>query len=780
MAELVACACGGEYEAEGLDSRCPNCGLAKPGNGAGKSPRRGRSWRKPALWLFGSLALFALALPAVRSAREAARQDLCRDHLKQIGLALFQYHDAFGCYPPAAIADRQGKPLLSWRVALLPYLGSAQRYSRFRLNEPWDSPHNLALLKDRPDVYACPSHPDATPGMTGYQVVVGAHTPFPPDFRPVRVADVTDGTSNTLAVGESRRGVPWTKPEDVPDQSALALRGAEIAEGYHRDGSNALFMDGNIRLVKSTMEPTTFRALLTRDGGEVISADSYDDDAGGPAGMATAVMPGGWKGVNAAPTSQTGAVPSTENYDYVVDNPFLRVRDDPLSTFSVDVDTGSYANVRRFLDHNTLPPKDAVRIEELMNYFTYDDPPPTNDAPVAVHVEGAACPWSAGHRLVRIGLTTRPIGREGRPPSNLVFLIDVSGSMEEPNKLPLLKSALQAMVDHLGENDRVAIVVYAGTSGLVLPSTPCHEKRKIVAALDQLESGGSTNGGEGIQLAYNEAVAHFLKGGTNRVILATDGDFNVGVTDQTQLEQLIEKNRDDGITLTVLGFGQGNLNDAMMESIADKGNGHYAYIDSPREARKVLVEEQGATLVTVAKDVKVQVEFNPAKVGAYRLIGYENRLLRKQDFNDDAKDAGEVGAGHHVTALYEVIPAGQESETPSVDPLEFQKEAWPSGKDREESLVVKLRYKPPVGDESRLIKVSLVDAGLTKMSQASDDLRFAGAVAGFGMLLRNSPHKGDLTYDTVLELASSATGTDEHGYRREFLTLVHKAQLLSK
>ena len=342
--------------------------------------------------------------------------------------------------------------MLSWRVAILPYLGSAQRYSRFRLDEPWDSPHNLALVNDRPDVYACPSDPDLKPGMTGYQVVVGADTVFPPDFHPVRIEDVTDGTSNTLAVGETRRAVPWTKPEDVPESGVVASHGLGALQGPHDGGSHMLFLDGTVRFVKDVIAPTVLAALLTRAGGEVISADS---DGHSESTVLPASAPPAAVGANKArETAPTGAVPNTEDYGHVVDNPFLRVRDEPLSTFSVDVDTASYANVRRFLDHGMLPPKDAVRIEEMLNYFPYDDPSPSGDAPVALHVEVGGLPVDPGHRLARIGLTARPVGREGRPPSNLVFLIDVSGSMTDANKLPLLKSALPAMVGRLGENDR--------------------------------------------------------------------------------------------------------------------------------------------------------------------------------------------------------------------------------------------------------------------------------------------------------------------------------------
>ncbi|SIO65126.1 prepilin-type processing-associated H-X9-DG domain-containing protein [Singulisphaera sp. GP187] len=676
MTELVACLCGQVYEAKGLDARCPGCGRAWSGNDGKRPWGRGGIWWKPALTVFGGLVLLALVLPTMRSARDAGQRAHCKENLRQIGLALQGYHDAFGCFPPAAIVDKQGRPLLSWLVAILPYLGSAQRYSRFHLDEPWDSSHNLALVNDRPDVYACPSDPDPKPGITGYQVVVGADTAFPPDFRPVTIADVTDGLSNTLAVGETRRTAPWTKPEDVPKACTITQPGLRALHGYHDGGSNILFLDGTVRFLKESISPATLSTLLTRAAGEVISADSADGPSG-PVGLATFAPAGQPVAAHAARTGLTSTVANTEDYDHVVDNPFLRVRDEPLSTFSVDVDTASYANVRRFLDHNTLPPVDAVRIEEMLNYFPYDDPPPTGDAPIATHVEAAACPWSPGHRLARIGLTARPVGREGRPQSNLVFLIDVSGSMTDATKMPLLKSALRTMVGCLGENDRVAIVVYAGASGLVLPSTSCQEKTRVLEAIELLESGGSTNGGAGIQLAYDHAVANFLVGGTNRVILATDGDFNVGVAAPGELIRLIEAKARSGVFLTVLGVGMGNIKDATLEQLADKGNGHYAYIDSLREARKVLVEELGATLVTVAKDVKLQVEFNPAKVGAYRLIGYENRLLRNQDFNDDTKDAGEVGAGHHVTALYELIPAGREGDVPTVDPLEFQKATPP-------------------------------------------------------------------------------------------------------
>jgi Ca-activated chloride channel family protein len=500
-----------------------------------------------------------------------------------------------------------------------------------------------------------------------------------------------------------------------------------------------------------------------------------------PAGAVPKDSPSIAKSEAPAPAGVEATVPNTEAYDQVVDNAFIPVSRDPLSTFSIDVDTASYANVRRFLNQNTRPPVDAVRIEELLNYFTYDDSPKTGDDPFAVHLEVAACPWNSEHRLARIGLAGKAVDRDKRPSSNLVFLIDVSGSMAQPNKLPLLKLALQNMVEHLGENDRVAIVVYAGASGLVLPSTSCDRKQEILDALEHLHGGGSTNGGAGIQLAYDVAVANFMAGATNRVILATDGDFNVGTRNRDDLIRLIEAKAKSGVFLTVLGLGTGNLKDSAMEQLADKGNGHYAYLDSLREARKVLVEEMGATLVTIAKDVKIQIEFNPSKVGAYRLIGYENRVLKHTDFNDDKKDAGEIGAGHHVTALYELIPAGKEGTVTGVDPLEFQKpkpaEAS-NGEGRDELMIVKLRYKTPEGDVSKLIKRGVVDDG-SSLASSSADFRFAASVAGFGMLLRNSPYKESLTWVEVKELAESGLGKDPLGYRKEFLGLIEKAAAIT-
>lgn len=469
-------------------------------------------------------------------------------------------------------------------------------------------------------------------------------------------------------------------------------------------------------------------------------------------------------------------VPGGEAYEPIAEKKFSRVLEEPLSTFSIDVDTASYANVRRFLTQRALPPPDAVRIEELVNYFSYDYAPPSDDKPFASSAEVAGCPWNPQHRLVRIGLKGKVIENEARPVSNLVFLIDVSGSMQGQNRLPLVKHSLRMLTEKLGENDRVAMVVYAGSSGLVLDSTSGTEKEKILGALDNLQAGGSTNGAGGIQQAYEVAVANFIKGGVNRVILCTDGDFNVGVTDRSQLVNIIENNARTGVFLSVLGFGMGNLKDATMEQLADKGNGNYAYIDTPLEAKKVLVDQMSGTLVTIAKDVKIQVEFNPAKAAAYRLVGYENRMLAAQDFTDDKKDAGEIGAGHTVTALYEVIPAGLA--IPGATPeLKYQKPATattPNTEFSDELLTVKLRYKKPDGDISTELSFPLKDEG-NGFGKASADFRWATSVAAFGMLLRNSESKGDMTLEAIKEWAQTAVGPDKNGYRREFMHLIDSA-----
>jgi Ca-activated chloride channel family protein len=475
-----------------------------------------------------------------------------------------------------------------------------------------------------------------------------------------------------------------------------------------------------------------------------------------------------------------------EQYDRIRDNPFLAVSGNPRSTFSVDVDRASYGNIRRFLTQGQLPPADAVRIEEMVNYFPYRLAEPRGDAPVAITTEAMPAPWQPRHHLVRVALQARRLATDRLPPSNLVFLIDVSGSMSSPDKLPLVKQSLRLLVEQLREQDRVALVVYAGAAGLVLPSTSGDQKATIMAAIDRLESGGSTAGGAGLELAYRTAREHFTRGSNNRVILATDGDFNVGPSSDAAMERLVESKRAEGTYLTILGFGTGNYQDAKMQKLARVGNGNAAYVDDLAEARKVLVTEMGGTLVTVANDVKLQVEFNPARVASYRLIGYEDRILRDEDFRDDKKDAGDMGAGHSVTALYEVVPVGVRGtvKVRSSDPLRYQADdelprlretERVSGND--ELLHVSLRYKTPGESTSKLMTKALTMRSVRE--DASDDLRFAAAVASFGMLLRDSEYKGNATASSVLSWARG-TEDDEEGYRSEFVGLVERWRTLSR
>jgi Ca-activated chloride channel family protein len=461
---------------------------------------------------------------------------------------------------------------------------------------------------------------------------------------------------------------------------------------------------------------------------------------------------------------------NTESYATTQENGFITVNNNPLSTFSIDVDAASYSNMRRFLLQGQTPPKDAIRIEEMINYFPYNYPEPKNDQPIGIYTELTQASWNKNHQIVKIGLKAKSIDKEKLPPANLVFLIDVSGSMYGPNKIDLLKNSFKLLVDQLRAQDKVSIVVYSGASGLVLPSTSGKEKTKILDAINSLNASGSTAGGEGINLAYKIATSSFIKGGNNRIILATDGDFNVGISSDGELQRLIEGQRDKGIFLTVLGFGMGNLKDSKMEILANKGNGNYAYIDNLMEAKKVFVNEFGSTFFTVAKDVKLQVEFNPAKVKAYRLIGYENRLLNNEDFNDDKKDAGELGAGHTVTALYEVIPVGVNSSfVKEINPLKYQK-----NKDiisSSELLTVNLRYKDPEKNNSKFISVTLVDE-INKLENASVDLKFAISLASFGMLLKDSEFKQESILKDIIELARAGKGEDKDDYRAEFIRLV--------
>ncbi|KIM05141.1 MAG: hypothetical protein KN64_05050 [Sulfurovum sp. AS07-7] len=462
--------------------------------------------------------------------------------------------------------------------------------------------------------------------------------------------------------------------------------------------------------------------------------------------------------------------PNTESYKHNEQNKFIEVSSSPLSTFSTDVDTASYSNVRRMLDANSLPPKDAVRTEEFVNYFSYNYKEPTTNEPFFINLKVDDALWNKKHKLIQIGLQSKKANIEKLPPSNLVFLLDVSGSMNDENKLPLLKKSLKLLVNQLRAEDKVSIVVYAGSSGLVLDRAKGSEKEKIINALDKLEAGGSTAGGEGIRLAYEIAKKSFIKNGNNRVILATDGDFNVGQSSESELIELIEEKKKSGVYLSILGFGMGNYKDDKVEALADKGNGNYAYIDNLLEAKKVLVTQMSGTLYTVAKDVKVQVEFNPQKVSSYRLLGYENRKMANEDFNDDKKDAGEVGMGHSVTALYEVV-LNDGTNSSKVDKLKYQTAVVnPS----DELATVKIRYKEPKADSSKLMSrvVSFQNSDISDV-----DSKFIQSVVGFSMILRNVEEKGNLTYDKVLSLAKASKGSDDEGYRAEFIKMIENAML---
>lgn len=518
--------------------------------------------------------------------------------------------------------------------------------------------------------------------------------------------------------------------------------------------------------------------------GLAYRADGYEKLDKGKAGSVDGLVAGG------SPQGDRFHVHNSGNsYKQLVENAFTRVEgQSALSTFGVDVDTASYSIVRNYLSRNTLPHPDAVRLEEMINYFPYRDAPPEGNDPFTVRVEMATCPWQPTNRLARIALKAKPIDNAKRPPSNLVFLVDVSGSMNEPNKLPLVIASMKLLVEQLGENDRVAIVVYAGASGLVLDSTNASKKDVILQALGSLSAGGSTNGGDGIRLAYDVAVRNYIEKGTNRVILCTDGDWNVGTTGTDDLIKLIEAKKKSGVFLSVFGFGMGNLRDEMMVQLAGKGNGNYGYIDTIAEAKKALVEQISATLVTVAKDVKIQIEFNPAKIASYRLIGYEKRKLAAKDFADDKKDAGEMGAGHVVTALYELVPVGAAvtSEEKKNEGLRYQPspkavekpKVEVDGKVSTEAFVVKLRHKAPDGDKSTLREIPVGDVAKS-YDKASEDFQFASAVAAFGMLLKQSPFKGQSSYALVEELAQSALTHDPGAYRAEFLQMVRKAKSLT-
>jgi Ca-activated chloride channel homolog len=526
---------------------------------------------------------------------------------------------------------------------------------------------------------------------------------------------------------------------------------------------------------------------------EVVVVSAYGSKRkSASVGCASSVLAGKVSGVqigissNSTPTyfynNDNDEESNTEAYSNIVENGFKNVTDHPVSTFSIDVDAASYSNVRRFLNQGQLPPAGAVRTEEMINYFKYQYPQPSNSNPFSFNTEMSDCPWNKQHRLLLVGLQGKTMPTENLPASNLVFLIDVSGSMAEENKLPLVKTSLKLLTDQLREKDKISIVVYAGNAGLVLPTTSGSEKDKIKKAIDALESGGSTAGGAGIQLAYKTAQENFVKDGNNRVILCTDGDFNVGVSSDDDMVRLVEKEKNNGVFLTALGYGMGNYKDSKMQQMADKGNGNNFYIDNISEAKKVLVNEFGGTLFTIAKDVKLQLEFNPAKVAGYRLIGYENRLLNKEDFNNDKKDAGELGSGHTVTALYEIIPAGAESDfLEEAEPLKYEAtndKEMGNTKFSNELLTIKFRYKAPSKDKSELINYTVKDDNIA-FAKTSDNFRFAAAVANFAMLLRNSEYKGNSSYTKVLNMANAAIGADVEGYRKECIELIKTAETIT-
>jgi len=600
----------------------------------------------------------------------------------------------------------------------------------------------------------------------------------------------------------------------VSDQSGSPMAGVSVTV---KGTSNATFTDMNgayhiqvspgarylvfsfmgygtetVAIKNSNRINVTLQPEISKERKEVVSME-YDMAVPVEATASGVPHRGGVVSYTKQARYQTYAVPepgyiqhNTEGYSAIDENGFKDVLHNPLSTFSIDVDRASYSNVRRFLNMGQLPPIDAVRIEEMINYFNYDYPEPSGKHPFSVYTEISACPWNSAHQLLHVGLKGKSIDKSELPPSNLVFLIDVSGSMSAANKLPLLKQAFRMLVNELRPEDRVAMVVYAGAAGLVLESTPGSRKSEILAALDKLQSGGSTAGGAGLKLAYKVAQENFVEEGNNRIILATDGDFNVGASSNAEMERLIEEKRDHGVFMTVLGFGMGNYKDDKMEIIADKGNGNYAYIDNIQEAKKVFINEFGGTLFTIAKDVKFQMEFNPARVKGYRLVGYENRLLNDEDFNDDKKDAGEMGAGHTVTALYEIIPAGSDEPLKSIDPLKYQsnrdeeRSVEPVKADRSaELMTVKLRYKQPDSNTSTKVEIP-VKGRVLDLDETSDNFRFSAAIAEFGLILRNSQYKEDASMEDVVALAKDARGEDEEGYRAEFIKLVKLADSLKE
>lgn len=685
-----------------------------------------------------------------------------------------------------------------------------QAISKARSNPPAEEPAEWFPEDELPSASAANNFWDTSGGKDDALAVVGGPVPAKP--KPKMLAKKPATTQNYSIVGgvkeesvalQVQNGAVAASPappasRNVPMRTSRAgeSRGAGTQDGFYdrQDLSESVVVDGNLnQLSYDAPQQLANRSEQLNFVAPKVTVDINGD--GVPESVEWDYKNNERKQIASAPPQDfyrpvpqpKPITPGTEAYDRIIENKFKRVAQAPLSTFSIDVDTASYSNMRRFLTQGQMPPVDSVRVEELINYFSYDYPQPKGEDPFSSNIEVATAPWNPQHKLVRVGLKGKDIVSEERPASNLVFLLDVSGSMSSHNKLPLVKQSIQMLTKQLTNRDRVAIVVYAGNSGLVLPSTPGNRHQDIISALERLNAGGSTNGGAGIELAYRVASENFIKGGVNRVILATDGDFNVGNTSRGGLVSQIESSAKTGVFLSVLGFGMGNLKDATMENLADKGNGNYAYIDTFHEAKKVLVDQMNGTLYTIAKDVKIQVEFNPNRVQSYRLIGYENRALPNRDFNDDTKDAGEIGAGHTVTALYEIVPKGVSATMPQrgVDNLRYksvQEEAIAKPQAdvafAQELLTVKLRYKQPDGHTSKLLEFHVEDVN-ADYNEASKDFKFASAVAVFGMKLRNSPFAQHLSYDQVLKMAEGGLGHDLNGYRTEFTGLVRKAKSMS-
>ncbi len=616
------------------------------------------------------------------------------------------------------------------------------------------------------------------------------------------VAAIGGSTAAIVVLGDAPRVAPWT----LGEPAAMQLETVTTDEGEIDE-----FLEEHLGETESDSPPRRHAGEEGRMGkpspknksglyamkadtqgvwGSLSGTETTESYGIGGLGLVGTGRGGGGTGEGTIGLGSVGARPhhwqmdtdasAGDGYAKVGEQAFVAVADDARSTFSIDVDTASYSNTRRFIRDGSLPPKDSVRIEEYVNYFDYDYQAPTGHVPFSVAAEVGPCPWNSTHKLVHVGLQGRVIDQADLPARNLVFLIDVSGSMQAPDKLPMLVRSLELLVDQLRSSDRVGLVVYAGASGVVLDPTSGDRRSDIKEALGRLRSGGSTNGGAGIELAYRLAQRHFVEGGINRVVLATDGDFNVGTTSDAELQKLIEAKRASGVFLSVLGFGTGNVQDDTMELLADKGNGNYAYIDSDQEARKVLVAEAGGTLMTIAKDVKLQIEFNPTEVASFRLIGYDNRRLEHQDFKDDRKDAGEIGAGHTVTAIYEIVPVEHGDDAPSkVDPLRYQGgTTLTSAAQTGEIMTIALRYKDPDGDRSKPLELSVVDRDVT-LASTSDDFRFAAAVTEFGLLLRESGHAGAANWASVIELAAGARGKDRSCLRGEFVALAGAAAKLA-